>query len=251
MSTWQKQVRANGGYVGAPVDLTFDPYWDSVEFLLSGSGTAGTKPAADTKGNALSWSTNAVLTASASKFYPTSAALTTASVISNPTAGMDVGLGNWTVDGWFQVGASSSNANLVMRHPDNTATNQAPWAIQYIGSGSTIQWTVSDASNHPVFQTNAGTMPTSSWAHLAMVRAEKYIISFIGGVPVLTTSIDGTSLWNSSNGVLLGRVDGTVTMYAADVRFTAGIARWTDTFTPPTRDLLTSARRYPTGSFRT
>ncbi len=85
----------------------------------------------------------------------------------------------------------------------------------------------------------AGTVPLDTWTHLAVTRSGNTFSIFIDGVFIDSAS----SSPNFSGDILIGAQSyyDSTTMdyygYMQDMRVTKGIARYTSTFTPPTRAL--------------
>jgi len=155
--------------------------------------------------------------------------------------------GNFTIEAWFNATAlpatnsqkwliSSYNAGgnarsfaLVLGNTSGTA-NLGFFFNPDGTSGSNINLTVP-----------TGTINTSTWYHVAASRSAGTIQLFLNGVSIGSTATSITNYNNASGFVAVGSDYPGLTAayffqgYIDDIRITNGIARYTATFTPPSR----------------
>lgn len=78
----------------------------------------------------------------------------------------------------------------------------------------------------------------TTWHHVAMVRNGNDLLLFLDGILQGTTDVTGITVNNSTNKFAVGR-EGEAVIYPYkgwidEFRFSKGLARWTENFTPPT-----------------
>jgi hypothetical protein len=165
-------------------------------------------------------------------------------VVGNPASNpnLDFGSGNFTVETWiYPLGTATY---LVAGSLADLSGNGCWWLLVNgtFSGGSTIQFgynTTIGGSGTNVLA-GSGTLPTSTWSHIAVTRSGSSIRCFVNGTQVGTTNTGiGTSAIAAVNqNILIGQsVNGgpySMNGYLDDMRFTKGVARYTATFTPPT-----------------
>jgi hypothetical protein len=130
------------------------------------------------------------------------------------------GTGDFTVEFWTNR-SSGSNTRFV----------EFSTGLLYIdGNGKLVYYSTSAR----IVSTNV--FPSNQWAHVALVRASGSSKLYIDGVQTGSTFTDTI---NYTSGVLIiGTDSGSrsqfLTGYMQDIRITAGVARYTANFTPPT-----------------
>ncbi len=160
-------------------------------------------------------------------------------------ADWNVGGDDFTVDFWFKrdggTGAyryfcgqyidapANGGVYLLMRN-----TNLVEGGIYYGISYTTLQHT--------------SAITDANWHHVAFSRSGDYLRLFVDGVNSATATVTGVTVNNSSSRFAVGRMGEYNQDYwkgwIDEFRFSKGIARWTESFTPPTSP-------YPDGYFDT
>jgi hypothetical protein len=146
-------------------------------------------------------------------------------------AAFQFGVGDFTVEAFVYATAFSAYQNAVQ------CSDQSSWA-----NG----WTLTLDNGRPDFWINAtravvapSAIPTSTWAHLAVVRSGTTITMYVNGVSVATA----TSIANiiPTNGLSVGGEVGTTGFplngYVSNVRVVKGSAVYTTGFTTPAAPL--------------
>jgi len=144
--------------------------------------------------------------------------------------------GNWTIEGWVNPttisGSAASNTIFANGYP-----------VQVYVQNSNVAMYVSSTNTTGTYFVNPALGPTSSlstgvWSHFACVKNGNNYTVYVNGVagttvtsstapavPNTTTAMNVGS-WNNTNAYYTGYID--------DLRITAGYARYTANFTPPT-----------------
>jgi hypothetical protein len=134
--------------------------------------------------------------------------------------------GNFTIEGWFY----RQSGNNYFFSVGDTATSSG--IEVYIGSGGTALNVYSNAS----VQITTTPFPTSTWAHLALVRSGSTITMYVNGTSVGTWTSSATFSGAVYVGAEFysGSVTGSMAGYISNFRIVNGTAVYTTTFTPPT-----------------
>jgi hypothetical protein len=164
----------------------------------------------------------------------------------------------FTVEFWvYRTGSTRGHIIGQYDYPNN---GSGSWSIEIDGPGVAV------GSNKLFFgildiggadkNYNCTYANYNQWDHIAVTREGNGIpMIFINGSPQVVTSAGG-----SGSGIvgeyslplaIGGEQDGAygLTGYLQDIRIYKGIAKYTSSFIPPTRSLVTQARRYPSGVY--
>jgi hypothetical protein len=139
---------------------------------------------------------------------------------------LQLGTGNFTIEGWVYLNAVGSARGFVSK-----GTSTTGWSI---GSNSSNQVIFNYASSTI---TSTGTLAVSTWYFVTVVRegtgtnqTKIYINGTNDGTGTVATDFNQTSIMY----VGANRVGGeALNGYIDDLRITKGIARYTANFTPP------------------
>ena len=143
---------------------------------------------------------------------------------------------SFTVECWFYPSNTSSGTRTIFTQPLTVSSRtfivyqngtSVGW---YIGNAALSTWSA-NAEATSVFTAN-------TWSHVALVGNGTNLNLYIDGVSKLTTT---QSAWTSANRYFQiggdSQLAWPITGYIDDFRYTANIARYTATFTPPTAEL--------------
>jgi hypothetical protein len=154
------------------------------------------------------------------------------------TAGL-TGSADFTIEGWIYISSLPGAEASICSTVESSGTG----IIFGLGSGGNVnklQIAIGNTSVANPTVVDSATFTTGAWVHFAAVRYSGTIYLFKNGVSVGTpTSASGTldrqtvtvGAWPSGASTLTG--------YINDLRITRGIARYTQSFTPPTTAFLT------------
>lgn len=149
---------------------------------------------------------------------------------------------NFTIEFWLYCSNLSDNPYFIAQGDYDSSAANYSFSIRYntdSTKGVTFRYST-DGSNITALYSEH-TLTSSTWVHIAVVRASSNILFFIDGDLVKTTSIGTDSLYNSTHDINIGawRVQynsgttwGAVDGYMDEIRYSVGIARWYDDFTP-------------------
>jgi hypothetical protein len=156
------------------------------------------------------------------------------------TTAFNLSSGDWTLEAWIYRNAASANHAIVNLY--NSAGSNTGLTF-YVNSSNQL---VTD--NGATAALSAGTVPSSSWVHLAISRNSGTTTGYINGVSVgTTTQVPSAAQYARIGNLAAGPYN--FNGYIANVRIVKGTAVYTGNFTPPTAPLSTSgsasASAYP------
>ena len=136
-----------------------------------------------------------------------------------------LGSGNFTIEFWMLSTQSATQIDLI---------RSTTWAIVAY-TNSQLYWQsaygVTSLSNYPY-----GTLFNGSWHHVAVVRNGTALTMYVDGTALGTAATDNNSYTTSSAITIgIGGSYGQFLGYMDDIRITNGYARYTSTFTPPSK----------------
>ena len=153
-----------------------------------------------------------------------------------------MGSGDFTIEGWFNHSAFTSDANPADLFQIGVASNSyAGIRLTVNSSGKLFLLLSSNGSSWVTNVDNIGTaMSTGTWYHIALVKSGSTFTVYLDGTS--QTAITQSATLYESNRNLIGFNNFSTARYfngyIDDFRITKGIARYTSDFTPPTAVLL-------------
>ena len=216
-----------------------DPYFNQTVLLLNDTGTNGAQNNTfiDSSTNNFTITRNGNTTqGSVSPYQPTGYwsmySPGGGSTLTTTAAGLAVGTGDFTCEGWFFFATIGSVSDEVMVCSRGIATG-------FQTTRRSTNWTL-DLNSSTVLATATGVVTNNNvWYHLAVTRQSGTIRLFTNGV--LNTTVTGnTSNFTSTSfclGALNSNNDYNVIGNISNFRFVASTALYTSTFTPPTTPL--------------
>lgn len=137
--------------------------------------------------------------------------------------------GDFTIEAWvYQTSAGQNAPQICFGDAANSGT-----FLLYISTGQQLAYYINGTSTG-----SGGTAAINTWHHIAMVRSGSTITTYLNGVSQNTVTASTTFSGVPYFGAAL--FSGTIYYgagYMDDLRITKGYARYTSTFTPPTRAL--------------
>lgn len=142
--------------------------------------------------------------------------------------------GDFSIDFWVRITTSSGDMCLCAKFLNGY--NYAPFAIfklngefilKFYSSSNGSSWNLCNG-------VTIGTLTTGVWAHVAICRSGTNVYCFLNGVLGSTTDVGAATVLANAEAVRIGS-DGTYyhsTSNVDEMRFSKGIARWTENFTP-------------------
>lgn len=159
------------------------------------------------------------------------------------SADFDVGSGNFTVDFWFYPTSATRGALFAFDtdcHYGLDFHNQGTRNICLWASSNGSSW---DLINADPGGSGIGSVSISldTWSHIAIVRNGNNWRTYINGVKDIDITVSGTVTDSSAETFYIGRwgYAGNHFWFVGQIdefRFSKGIARWTDNFTPETSE---------------
>jgi hypothetical protein len=217
-----------------------DPSFADVSLLLHMDGTNGSTTFTDASTNGFTVITNgnAQISTAQSKFGGASGYFDgTGDYLSIADANaLDFETGDFTVEFWFYLTASSSNGKALISK-GTWPTNTASYFIFYGGSNELAFYASDNGASWQITNQLLTSNPTKeAWHHVAVTRNGTAFRGFFNGVKGFdhTSSIQ---LHNNASALTIGSgASGSeaINAYIDDLRITKGVARYTANFTPPT-----------------
>lgn len=215
-----------------------DPSFANVQLLLHMNGTNGSTTFTDSSGTpkTVTAAGGAQISTTQSKFGGASGSFDgTGDYLTATGAGLAVGSGNFTIEGWFYFNSLQTGIRTLWAHRSTNTTiggallTHSSGALSLYIAQSSISWQVLG------FSTGL-TVSTATWHHIALVRDGNTIRTFLDGAAGSTTTFTGAVHTSGDFSLMAGAQDGTqeVDGYCDDFRLTTVDARYTAAFDPPT-----------------
>ena len=144
-----------------------------------------------------------------------------------------LGSGNFTVEFWVYFNAVN-NSTVKYLYDFRTASATS---ASFLAQEASNAWTYWNGAGSSVTTGLSGsTFATGPWYHVAITRSSNVLYCFVNGTKVSSDPADSSN-YASATMTLGARYSGSdgLNGYIDDVRLTAGVARYTANFTPPTQ----------------
>lgn len=236
--------------------ISNDPFWDNVVLMLHFDGTNGSTTAVDSSAynHTMTMRGAAVLTTATKKFGASSMSQpstntgphssTVVQIVQGAELDILSGTADFTIDGWFYVPSGNANTTVLFEYggPQAGDPTTNTGGISLIATPSIPQFIFSSTAGF-FGRTSTPVIATDTWHHFALVRASHIGRIFLDGVLQNIPPVDDwTGYVFPSNhacvvqlGVNFGVAGQLAPSLLDEFRVTAGIARWTANFTPPTQ----------------
>lgn len=223
---------------GLPVPPT-DPYFSSVVLLAHMDGADASTVFTDSSplANAIAAVNTAALSTTNPKFGTACCLLngSTSRLSVSDSPAFDFGSGDFTIEGWARPEGTPSVAYGLMNKRASSAV-YSPFNAE-ITTSRRMRAQVSTTGSSWVTINSSVVLALNTYAHWAITRSGSTLRLFVDGVLDGAVSVSGALMTNSAalsigataaNGDYgwLGRLD--------ETRITKGVARYTESFTPPT-----------------
>lgn len=222
-----------------PTNASEDPYWDNTVILLPFDEMDNFT---DVMGHQFTSIGDVKISSTQSKFGGLSAHFNGKGYLTTPHNDNLAQIGDFTIEGWIYP-ESVTGTQIIIRKPENTSTFPSP-AYEIRLSDASIQFTITlieGATNYNIFYNQTfGTVTLNTWSHFAIVRIGNVWKAFLDGVLGFTGYSSHTSYIAAQTTEALAIGGDSVNRlygfkgYLDELRFTQGVARYTDSFTPPT-----------------
>jgi hypothetical protein len=215
-----------------------DPQFGSVSLLLHGNGTNGSTTITDNSPTPKTVTAvgNAQISTAQSKFGGASIAFDGTGDfcrVSNNSS-LNLSSGNFTIECWIYH-VARAGTQFVLEKDGRPGSTYSSYTIQINSSGSCTTALGNGAGASPVPTSYAiGTIPLATWTHVAVVKADTVITTYLNGTQG-STATQGTAIVDGGFNLDIGGFDGQAFFngYIDDLRITKGVARYTANFTPP------------------
>jgi hypothetical protein len=219
-----------------------DADYDSVSLLLHMDGSNGSTTFTDSSKNALTVTTvgSAQISTAQSKFGGASGYFSaTGNYISiADTAALELGSGNYTIEGWIKTASSTQYATIFSRQNGAFTNGSVIVLINNASStsGDVAFWVQNASNSAPIMTTSGVNVRDDAWHHIAVVRNGTSHAIYVDGTSRATytgsyTIADVSVAW--SLGQDIQYTARTLSGYIDEFRVTKGVARYTANFTAP------------------
>ena len=219
-----------------PVPL--DPHRSNVSLLLHGDGANGSTTITDNSPTPKTVTAvgNAQISTAQSKFGGASIALdgTGDFCRASNNSSLNLSSGNFTIECWIYHLARVGD-QYVLEKDGRPGSTYASYSILINSAGTCSVQLGNGAGASPVPTSyTIGTIPLTTWTHVAVVKADTTITTYLNGLQG-STATQGTAIVDGSFNLDIGGFNGAAFFngYIDDLRITKGIARYTANFTPP------------------
>lgn len=145
--------------------------------------------------------------------------------------------GLFTIDFWIRIDSSPGLNSII--HQCESSSSKLAFMI-YISDTDSVRFLYSQDGSTPL-ELQTPPIIHGQWYHVAVVQTETDIKMFLNGT-LLATQVN-TGLYNSDVDIEIGAhtLGGySFNGYLDEIRISKGIARWTDSFTPPSEEYFNS-----------
>lgn len=221
-------------------DNSTDPYWSNVALLVHGGGSSSGTVIIDNGPNSFSINRSAGCVTgwgkrlfSRGSIWMGNGATTGFNVADN--ALLEPGSGNFTMEFFVYFTNVASPNQQVMMTKRATAgfgtfhIDVVSSTLRFLCSTNGTSWGIQDLT--------CGTLSSGQWYHIALVRNGSNFDIYTNGVSTGSAS-SASALVNNTNALTFGTDNDNssdLNGYMDEIRYTVGVARYTGTFTPPTR----------------
>ena len=158
-------------------------------------------------------------------------------------ADWSLGSSNFTIDLWFRSNTASGSRMLIAHH--DTTAGQMGWQILHKADAVQMAWSTNGTSITTDTFTNI--QVPNKWYHLALVRSSTSLYCFIDGVQIGSTETMSGTLFNTTEGLLVGASgEGGSPQnfwngYLDEIRISDTDRGWTGGFTPSSTQYASDA----------
>ena len=153
----------------------------------------------------------------------------------NPS--FNLGTGNFTIEFWVNTSSTTAYASALRLGDTWTTGSWALYLNDSNGNGYPSWWSY---TLNNALSTSGALVNNGAWHHIALVRSTTTMTMYIDGISKGTLSVSTSSVGDTTTKLWIARDSSNVRElagYIDDLRITRGYARYTSTFTPPTRTL--------------
>lgn len=213
-----------------------------VQILLHADGSNGSTTITDSAPSPHTWTANgnAQLSTSGPKFGTASMLFDGAGdyVTTPDSADFALGSSDWTMDCWFKRTGGDGTRRMLFGQGDAANTPSLLSArLELFNTTNSLSVSVGRGSSQTRV-TGATAVTDSNWHHAAVVRSGDNILIFLDGTLDATGSFT-VPVNDSTGGFSVGRAGDWDTFYwigeIDEFRLSVGMARWTASFTAPTK----------------
>ena len=148
-----------------------------------------------------------------------------------------VGTDNYTIDFWFKTTSSAAGTFFYQGKNDGASTTIGHVVSLEAGTGSVV-WSPNYYSYPSHTWLKSAALNDGNWHHIACVRYGDIFTLYSDGNSAATVTLAGysaiDSIYDISVGAMLDGIYNKYNGWIDELRFSNGIARWTENFTPPT-----------------
>ena len=245
-----KVIKSSGVFTlgvlgGDRAAVTGDDHWNNVTLLLDGSGTNGSTTITDksSASTSITASGNAAISTSVQKYGTGSYAFDGTGdylTINGSSTSIDLS-GDFTLETWVYFNTTTGNQKIFDLRLHNVVGTADTLLLDK--SGTQFRCYV-DGENRTV---SSPTASANTWYHVAVSRSGSIVRHFVNGTAYANYEQSTVKDYTIDYGAHIGisksgqNFQFGLNGYMDDIRFTSGVARYTQNFTPPAGALPTNA----------
>jgi hypothetical protein len=222
-----------------PIPLEYDTYKRSVGLLIHADGVNASTVVGDITGKVMTAAGNAQISTVQSKFGGASLLFDgTGDWISTPAhADLNLTSGDFTIELWIYKTVAAQA--FVLNKDGQSGAYYPQWWVS-IGASNVLTAALGTGTSSPTVTTinSAAPINLNQWYHIAFTRSGTTLRLFIDGA-LSNSATQAVTMTDGGRPLYIGYEPGTTPLYYTgyldDIRITKGVARYTSTFTPPTR----------------
>lgn len=243
-------IRPRGTFKWGKFRERFVEYWDNVVLLIRPDGSHGSTSLTDlsSRGHTLTFAGNAHVSTTQKYFGDASIrsdASSNSGVYTDLHSDFVMGTGDFTVELWYYpVSKVRQYPRVFQFGPGNVNWNASgcyAFCDRHDYAASVFSLQAYEVSGNTLILKSTTTVQNNQWYHLALVRQNTTLMLFVNGnledTYTTSSSIDSRSsnrFQIGAAGLLDSYTNDEANGYWDEIRITKGVARYTESFTPPT-----------------
>lgn len=210
--------------------------------MLHCNGTPGSTVFTDSSSNAVTFTSSGAISivSSVVKFSNCSGAFGGGITTTPDSASLTLGSSDFTIDFWFYSqlnrGGSSATTLFLFGQSNSAGTLGLAAYGRTIAASDALLFAVSSDGSSSPSTISTPNLSLEVFNHAALVRSGSTLSVYINGSQVGTAAFTGSIADSSYNFAFGGLGEVTANRYVGfmdELRYSAGVARWTANFTPP------------------
>ena len=184
------------------------------------------------------------------KFYDGATEFGTGYLSIPASSDFNFGGGDFTIEMWAYLKAAGSTPTLISSGNYYTVGSNGNWLLRRT-NGTQIAFASYDGQGNAEYTELSAVTNLNTWHHIALTRRSNSVQVFVDGTPGESFTVTKSLSDGGTNGLKIGHGNNNAYWngYIQDVRLYKGIAKYTSSFLPPKRSVMTTARTKGSGIY--